>query len=124
MSHQTNPVRLIRVEVIHNVPILHQLRNNRERFISKVDVDTEKLQNIRMASVHPKHGLPAEVLYSGFHVPWQDRNRTVMEVPTFRIFGKLLSCATLIVFTATALLASIPFRTSANPPQAKIASST
>ena len=67
MSHQTNPVGLIHTNEIHNVPILHKLRNHRKCSTKRVDVDGEKPQNIRMASVHPNHTLLAKVLYSGFH---------------------------------------------------------
>jgi len=97
MSHQTNPVRLVRVEVIHNVSIPHQLRNNRKCFILRADADTEMLQDIRMVSIHPKHRFLAEVLYSGFHVSRQNLNRTLRRVPTFRIF--LSSRATRILFS-------------------------
>ena len=68
MSHQADPVRLVRADIMHDIPILHKLGNHGECPSFRVDINSEEFQNIRMRNVHQKHRLLAEVLYPEFHV--------------------------------------------------------
>ena len=82
-SYQTNPIRLVRANVMYNVPVLHQLRNHGERSGFGVYVDGEEFQNIGVGSMHPKHGLLAKILYPEFHASWRKLDRALTTVPTF-----------------------------------------
>jgi hypothetical protein len=61
-SYQTKPVGFLGADILHDIPICHQLGNHRKFLILWLDVDGNKFEDVRVGYVHPENGFLAERL--------------------------------------------------------------
>ena len=120
-SHQANPVCFLILDVAKYVSIRHQLRYHRKLSGARFDFNRKKPKDVRVRRVHPNYAFLAESLCSVFF--FDQLLRMVQQTALSRTSwaaSTSFSRDMRMVFTATSIPFSVPFRISANPPLAII----
>jgi hypothetical protein len=114
-TYKLQSVDGVLLDVLHDVSVLHPLRNSDELSFCHISIDTDKIQDVWMGQRSPEHNFFAKLLETV-----QSACKLYEIMLTFFIFSTSSNFATLKVFTATRCPIYIPDLTSANPPEARI----